>query len=105
MPLLAIWLGSLFTSFAGFFSLWFTKKVALLLVAITASVALVYSLNSALAGFLAQISYTVPSYLLIASSWIVPQNFNWCVSAVIGAQVIRFAYDWQVRILGWKVSG
>jgi hypothetical protein len=103
MPLLATWIGSLVTSLAGFFATWMTKRVALLLAAMTFIVSTTGTFVAAMQGFASGVSLVAPAELGYALSWFVPGNITLCLSAYYAARVCRWAYDWNIKVIQYKL--
>lgn len=103
MPILAAWIGSLLTSIASFFAVFLTKRVALILAAVTVLVGITATMVGAMQALIAGVSYAAPPMLLTGWGWVVPDNFDDCVVAYISALTLRWGYDWQVRVVQMKL--
>jgi len=103
MPLLAGLLGSLFMALVSFFAKYLTKRVAIVLAAIGAVTvvtgAFIAAINAIVAGFV----YAVPASIQIGASWIMPYNFDECLGAIVSGHLLRWGYDWNVKIIQWKL--
>lgn len=103
MPLLAAWIGSLISSIAGFFAAWMSKQIAIRIAVIAALVAFTTTFVTAIRGILAALSYATPPQLSMALSWIVPTNVDVCLAAWASAAALRWAYDWNTKIIQMKI--
>jgi len=103
MPLLAAWLGSLFGSLAAFFAKWFTKRVALTLAAVAAILSVTSLFVAAITALINTLIESVPSWVIIGGSWVLPDNVNVCIAAYASAVVLKWIYDWQTAIIQLKL--
>ena len=101
IPWLAGALGTALTGLIGFFGKYFTKKLAILAAVITAAATLTGGFLLAIEGLMAGIHYAMPSL----GNWytFIPGNFTACVSTLITAEIIRWVYDWNIKIIQWKL--
>jgi predicted PurR-regulated permease PerM len=103
MPLLAAFLGGIFTNLVTFFTSYMTKRLAIIAAVVTAFLALtgafVASVNTAIQG----ISRAMPAEMGIAASWVVPDNFEACVAAYLATELTAWVYSWNVRIIQYKL--
>jgi|GEM_PF-1294956 len=86
----------------GFFDL-FDRKIAFRIAAISAITTLIVGAYAAINAVLAGLSYAMPDAIDIAASWVVPSNFDECVTAIVSAYVIRTALDYKVFIIKMSV--
>ena len=103
MPLLAAWLGSLFSSTVAWLTLYVSKKIALTLAAIAAIVAITATFIAGINALIAGVSYAAPAELGIAWGWLVPDNFDDCVAALLAAHSARWVYDWNTKVIQMKL--
>ncbi|MDT8385158.1 MAG: DUF5455 family protein [Gammaproteobacteria bacterium] len=103
MPLLAAWMGSLFSGIVGFFSSWLTKRVALVLTGITVIVSLTAAFITAIDALYTAMAVTLPTEIVIGASWFLPTNTSACISAYISAHLLRWAYDWNTKVIQLKL--
>lgn len=101
IPWLAGALGTALTGLIGFFGKYFSKKIAILAAVITAAATLTAAFLAAIEGIIAGVSYTMPTL----GNWFVfvPSNFSACIGAIVSAEVIRWVYDWNIKIVQWKL--
>lgn len=102
IPLLASLIGSVIAGLMQFFAKYFSKKIAVILAAITAVVAVTGVFVVTIEGMFAAIEYAAPPELSNVFL-MVPSNFSACVGTIIGAKIIRWAYEWNVKIIQWKL--
>jgi len=103
MVTLALWLGALFTSLVSFFAVFITKRIAITLVVIAAIVVVTASFVLAINAAIAAIQYAAPSELVMAWGWLVPDNADDCIAAILAGNVLRWAYDWNVKVIQLKL--
>ncbi|MFK5891205.1 MAG: DUF5455 family protein [Flavobacteriaceae bacterium] len=103
MPLLAAYLGNLLFGIAAWFGTFLTKRIAILVAIIamvtTLTAAFVVLIESAIAA----LSVSMPANLLIGASWVWPSNANACIAAIIAAYVARWVYEWNIKIIQYKL--
>ena len=104
MPLLAQWIGGLFAGLTGWLGTWFARDIAIRIAIIAIFVTLTTGMIAGIYALFNSISYAMPSSLLISASWVVPTNAQACISAIVSAKVISWAYLWNVRILQFKAT-
>jgi len=101
------WLASVIAAgFVAIFS-WFlqfmTKRLALVGAAIVVVVALTTGLFAALEALVATIALAMPSEMAVATGLFLPANLTTCISVIVTAHLLRFAYEWNVKIIQWKL--
>ena len=47
--------------------------------------------------------YSLPSELAKGLSLVVPANFPLCISAILTAHLIRWVYEWNVKIIQFRL--
>lgn len=103
LPWLAGVISGLLTSLIGFLAQFISKRLAIVLIAITTLTALTTAFAAAITALVSGISASTPEYFSIAASWIVPSNTVACLSACVSGRFIRWVYEWNVRIVMMKV--
>jgi hypothetical protein len=103
LPALAGWIGSFFTALVTFFAAFLTKRIALIAAAITAIVAVTGSFIVAVNMLVAGIYVALPPELAIGISWVWPDNATACIGAVTSAHLLRWAYDWNTKVIQMKL--
>lgn len=103
IPWLAGLLGGLFTALLGYFGKFLTKKFAV----VAALIALIVSATTAfialITGLMASISAASPDFIGLAIQMVVPENAYACVSVMATARLARWAYEWNVKIIQYKL--
>ncbi len=101
IPFLAGIIGSVITHLVTFFGKYFTKKVAAVAAVIVVVGTLTGGFIAIIEGLLSGIRYAMPA----AGNWYVfiPDNFSACISAIITAEISRWVYDWNIKIVQWKL--
>src|SRR5260221_6188496 len=98
MPLLALLLSSGFSGIVAFLAQFVTKKIAVGAALGAFMIAGWVALQLALKALWSGISYTMPSMLtgpLGVLAYLLPDNFDACVAACMGALFARFVWDAQ----------
>lgn len=103
MPVLAAWLGALFTSLVAFFSQYFVKRLAIIAAAVAAIVAATTAFFAALKALLSGVAAVLPEAVVIGASWVMPSNAVPCMSIVLSAWTLRWLYHWQIKIIQLKL--
>lgn len=103
MPLLAGFIGSLIAALVEFFSLWITKRLAIVTALIVVAVTLTVAFMGAVKALIAGVTVAVPSAVVTGASFFLPYNSGACVAAVLAGHVLRWAYDWNIKTLQYKL--
>lgn len=102
MPVLAGYLGSIFTAIVAFLSTWLTRRVAVVLAAVAAIGTVFTAFYSAILALYSSIAVgfpVVPTYF----GCFLPTNIDECLSVILTAMLLRWVYDWQVKIIQLKL--
>jgi len=103
LPWLAGVIGSGFMGVFAWFMTYLTKRIAFVAAAIVVLIALTSGLFLALEALTSGLVYVLPSSLTGSVGLFAPSNLSVCVSIVVSAHMLRYAYDWNVRILHMKL--
>lgn len=103
VPWLAGLIGGLFSSLFGFFVTYLTKRLAIIAASVTVIVAVTASLFIALEALTSSLTLILPTELTHGISLILPSNINLCLSLMISARMLRFSYDWSIKIIQYKL--
>lgn len=103
IPWLAGIIGAAFTSLFTFFAQHFTKRIAVTISVVISLVAITSLFFATINTMIAGITYVAPSAITQGMSLLVPSNATACITAVISAHTIRYAYAWQFRIIQYKM--
>ena len=104
LPWLGAAIGALLVTVFGYFAQLFTKRL-IIIVAVVAGVAtFTAALYVALDSLVGSVSVSAPAELSQAASMFLPGNLTACVTALLSAKIIRWVYDWNVRVLTMQVS-
>lgn len=103
IPFVAGLLGGLFGSLLSFLAKFFTKKVALVFAAILIFTSLTSALFLALKLLVASVAVVTPDFVITAASLVIPDNAILCITVIVNAKLLRFAYDWNVKIVQLKL--
>tara|TARA_R110000772_G_scaffold165646_2_gene277110 strand:+ start:94820 stop:95158 length:339 start_codon:yes stop_codon:yes gene_type:complete len=103
IPWLAGIIGAAFTSLFTFFAQHLTKRVAVSITVILSLVGITSAFFATITGMINAISYVAPPSITAGMALIVPSNATACITAVVTAHTIRYAYAWQFRIIQYKM--
>ncbi|WP_027330241.1 DUF5455 family protein [Marinimicrobium agarilyticum] len=103
IPWLAGVLGSLMFSVVQLFAKYLTKRLALVAAAVVLTLGLTASFLLAIEGMINAVAPAVPDYFATAASWVVPDQTPAIVSAVVAARLARWVYEWNVKVIQWKL--
>lgn len=103
MPWLAGVLGGLFSSLFNFFATYITKRFAIIAAAVLVIVALTSAFFAALQAMVAGLSLVVPSSVVQLAAFVLPSNVDECASIVVASRLLRYAYDWNIKIIQYKL--
>lgn len=104
IPWLASALGALFGGLVTFFVQFFTKKLALTAAFVTGSILLFGVFFGVIWSLLQAISFAAPAEIGMAFRAFIPNNFITCLGAYITARVARWVYDWNTRVLQFRLN-
>lgn len=104
IPWLAAVLGGLFSGLIVFFAKYLSKRLALTAAFIAASIALFSVFFAACFGLLSAISVAAPPEISIAIRFFLPSNTDVCVGAIFAAKTARWVYDWNTRVIQFRLN-
>ena len=103
IPWLAGVIGGIFSALVTFLTSIVTKRIAIITVGLGVLTALTTAFGLALHGLTSGLSSALPYQFSVAVSWVIPNNFVACASACISARVLRWVYEWNVKIVQLKL--
>ena len=103
VPFLASVIGGLFTSIFTFVAQFVTKRVAIVAAALVLIAGLASAFYAAAMALISAISVTMPSIVVEAAGMFIPSNAVPVVSAVFAAKALRYAYDWNTKVIQMKL--
>lgn len=103
IPFIASVLGSLFTGLITFFAQFVTRRIALLTAAILIITTLTTSFFLALNGLVSATQILLPSVVTQNMGLFLPSNISACITAIATAKTLRWAYDWNVKVVQLKL--
>lgn len=80
-----------------------TKRFFIIAAVLAAMATFVAAFYAAISLTINSISLASPPFLSQAASLVVPDNFVTLVTIQITARLIRFAYEWNVKVLQWRL--
>lgn len=103
LPWVASILGGLFSALFGFFAKYLTKRLAIVVAAISAIGGLTAAFFALLNTAMGALTATVPPDVSIVLSHVLPDNFQLCISTLLGAQSARWVYEWNVKVIQMRL--
>ena len=100
---LASLLGSLFSGLVAAFAAYMTKRLAIVLAVIAAIATLTTAFFLALYAIASGIATVAPPFVIVAWSLFVPSNLPVLISAALTVRVMRWAYDWNVKVIQYRL--
>lgn len=107
MPLLlwlASFLGSIFSSVVAFFFQYMTRKLAITAAVIAAIGVLTVAFFAAVYSLISGLVVHAPDFIIVAASWVVPDNVPALISISLTARALRWAYEWNIKALQMRLS-
>lgn len=80
-----------------------TKRFFIIAAVLAAMASFVAAFFVAISATINSIAMVSPPALNQAASLVVPDNFVTLVTIQITARLIRFAYEWNVKVLQWRL--
>jgi predicted benzoate:H+ symporter BenE len=99
------WFKGLFAGVLGFFGLELTKKVAILIAGLAFISSITLGLWAAFNGIVSTLAVVMPSEIVTASTWLVPDNLDEGFAAIVSIRVARFIYDYKVQATKLRIMG
>ena len=103
IPWLAGVIGGLFSAVFSYLSAFLTKRFAIVAAAITVIVGITTAFFAAINALVTGLAIVAPAELSIAAGLVVPSNATACATAYITALIVRWAYQWNVKIVQFKL--
>jgi hypothetical protein len=103
IPWLAAVLGGIFSSVFAYFANFLTKRLAITAAVVAVIVGVTTAFFAAIAAIVSGISAVAPEQVSAAVGLVVPSNATFCISAYMSALLLRWAYQWQVKIIQYKL--
>lgn len=103
MPFLAGLFGSAFSGLFSWFAQFLTRRVALVATAVTTVVAFTAGLLVAFTALINGIVAVLPPGAQLGFA-LLPPNTVPCLTAYVSALTLKWAYDWNTRIIQWSLG-
>lgn len=100
---LATFLADIFTRSLGLVFEILTKRLLIIASCVTLLAAFVVGFYALMLTLINSISASLPPFFSAAASMVVPDNFIVIASIQITARIARFAYEWNVKVLQWRL--
>lgn len=101
IPWLATAIGSFLSTMIGWFAVFVTRRIAIIAATITVIISLTVAFIAGIESIIAGISYVAPD--LSGAFAILPGNFTACVSAIVTAKLLKWAYSWNITLAQMKL--
>jgi len=101
IPFLAGVFGSVMSGLISFLAQFMTKRIAIVIAAIAAVVLVTGVFVGAISALVDTIQFSFPDYKY--AFLFLPSNFEDGFGAIVAAKVLRWAYDWNIKIIQWKL--
>lgn len=103
LMLLFQFLANLFMRFIALFFEQTGRRLLVIAAVLAVLAGLVVAFYAAIKGLIENINLIAPAELSQAASLVVPDNFVTIASIQITARLLRFAYEWNVKVLQWRL--
>lgn len=107
MPLV-LWLGtligSLLTGLITFFANYLTKRLAIIAAVVVSIGVVTAAFFVAILALMSSVVAVAPPYLTLAVSLIVPANLPFVISIWLSARLLRWAYEWNVKVIQFRLN-
>lgn len=104
VPWIAAGIGSLFAGLLSFVAKHLTLRLSRVVAAVAIFGALSAAFFFAVNGLLAGIRVGLPPNVSLYAGLILPSNLDECLSVMASVKTLRWAYDWNIRIIDSKLS-
>lgn len=105
LPWLAGVLSSAFGVIVSFFAAYITKRLAIVAAGIVLITAATGVFWAAMQALIAGLMLTFPVEYTMGAALFAPSNLDESVSILVTAKLLRYAYDWKVRLMKYKFFG
>lgn len=103
IPWLAAVLGAAFYALIKFLVGYVGRRLAVALAAVALVLALTAALFAGMMASIASLNHFTPPPIQQAFSLIVPMNLPLVFSVVLSARILRWVYEWNIKIIQWKL--
>ena len=104
IPWLASIIGTLFAGLIVFFVKFMGKRFALTAAFVTGSLVLFAAMFAVVFSAMTAIRVALPPEFGLAMATIVPGNLPACLGAYLTARTARWVYDWNTRVLQFRLN-
>ena len=103
---IANWLFGIFTTLAGFFAQFVTRRFAIALAGTTVLIAMTSAVFAILHAAISTIAVSITNnYVLIGMTSVIPDNFEICVSVYFSTRVTVWAYNLNKDLMYMYLGG
>jgi len=99
IPMLAAFIGGLFSGLIEWFAKFFTKKVAFQFAVVASILSITAVFSAVIWGLYAAIEVAAPVGVSCGIGLIVPFNAVPAVSVILSARIIRWVYEWKITFI------
>lgn len=104
VPIVAAFLSALTVEIFNFLAKFATKRIALTVALMTILTSLILSIFSAVKTLILSLPLSLPDYLIHGFNFFMPDNMGTCISVIISAKILKWAFAWQFYFLD-KITG
>lgn len=103
LPWLAGAIAGLFFALMKFFSHILFRKFAIVAAVLALIVLLTTTFFVAITAAVTVIAPIIPQPVAVAASWFLPSQTNVLIGVIFSAHVLRWTYEWHVKVVQWKL--
>lgn len=103
IPWLASFVGGLFTVSVTWLAQFLTRRVAFVVAAIAVIVSITTAFYAAIDALLSSFTVVLPPFVTDAAALVLPDNVPFLMSAIISAHLLRWVYEWNVKVVQMKL--
>lgn len=103
IPWLAGLVATLFSSLFAWFMQFMTKRLAILLAVATTIGVIIATFFAIITSIVNSLKLAMPQYLVDGAGLVIPDNAMECATLYCSAWVARYAYDWNIKIIQYKL--
>ena len=103
IPWLAGVIGAFFGTIYTYLIKIFTKRIAIALAFLGVMATLTTAFFAAMVGVMQGLAAAAPDELTTAAGLVVPSNAITCMTAITVAHTLRWAYEWNVKVIQYKM--
>lgn len=103
IPWLAGVLGGIFASLFTWLAQFVTRRLAIVVACISIILTLTVAFFAAVHGAITGLASISPPQLGLVLGFVMPSNFPSCLTVILTTHTLRWAYEWNVKIVQMKL--